>query len=126
MGNIVKSPKFIISKLALEPNGVVNAPFGNVLMANFEGAEAFAYIEHAAIEQRYMQLATMPTGGPYELETDADLFHPAHHVASFLKTAKRQIVGKGIPPVHVSSWHVYCWLPTEKNTLVAGGTETAQ
>lgn len=105
----VISPPFTISKITLLPEDVVGCPLGDVLHVGFAGAAAFAWIKHHPDEQGVMNLVTLPTGGPFTLET-AEGFKQPHHVGSFQKTSRIQ-VHKGIEQESAQAWHVFAWHP---------------
>lgn len=101
---------FMISKIALLPEDVVGAPLGDVLHTSFSGMTAFAWIKHHPDEQGVMNLATLPTGGPFTLQV-AEGFKQPIHVGSFGKKGSISM-GKNEQGV-VTAWHVFAWHPIQ-------------
>lgn len=106
---VLQTEPFTISKITLLPEDVVGCPLGDVLHVGFAGSTAFAWIKHHPGEEGVMNLVTLPTGGPFTLET-AQGFKQPHHVGSFQKTAGIQ-VHKGIEQMSAQAWHVFAWHP---------------
>lgn len=120
------SPKFVISKLDLVPQEVFVLPLGQILYAGFDGDAAFIWVKHDIAEQNIMQAVALPSGGPFELETNDELFYPPAHATSFMKTIKRKITGPGIPQNHTSCWHVFQWYPKPVMAPVTDDNGTVQ
>lgn len=100
---------FTISRITLLPEDVVGCPFGDVLHTGFSGMTAFAWVKHHPAEQRVMNLATLPTGGPFTMEIAEGFRHPLH-VGSFQKTGSVQM-GKDHEQRVAMAWHVFAWHP---------------
>lgn len=105
---VSETAPFMISKIALLPEDVVGAPLGDVLLVSFSGMTAFAWIRHHPDEQGVMNLATLPTGGPFTLQV-AEGFKQPVHVGSFGKKGKVAVAGsdQGL----LTAWHVFAWHP---------------
>lgn len=106
--NAITTQPFTISRITLLPEDVVGCPFGDVLHVGFSGTTAFAWVKHFPGEERVMNLATLPTGGPFTLEV-AEGFTMPFHVGSFQKTGAVQM-GKSEQKVAMA-WHVFAWHP---------------
>lgn len=114
---LLKTPPFFIQKYVLEPNGISLAPRGHVLHVGFTEGVAYAWIQHPVDSPQDMQLMTMPTGGPFEIEIDDANFERPVHVGSFSAGEKKVRVSKGLGdhPV-LSVWHVFVFMP--KSTII--------
>ncbi len=115
-----ESEPFQTTRITLLPEDVVSAPFGDVLHVGFAGTTAFAWIKHHPSEDRVMNIATLPTGGPFTLQT-AEGFRPAFHAGSFQKAAAVQM-SKQVEQKVAMAWHVFVWHPIHAtyDFLVAG------
>lgn len=105
---VSETAPFMISKVTLLPEDVVGCPLGDVLFVSFSGVTAFAWVRHHPDEQGVMNLATLPTGGPFTLQV-AEGFKQPVHVGSFGKKGKVTIQGsdQGL----LTAWHVFAWHP---------------
>jgi hypothetical protein len=106
---VITSPPFTITRVTLIPEDVVTAPMGQVLHVGFAGTTAFAWVKHHPAEDRVMNVVTLPTGGPFTLETAAGFREPIH-VGSFQKTAAVQL-SKQVEQKVAMAWHVFAWHP---------------
>lgn len=119
---LLKTPPFQIEKYVLEPNGIALAPRGHVLHVGFVGDTAYAWVQHPVDAPIDMQLMTMPTGGPFEIEIDDANFERPRHVGSFM--SPRSGKPKAVPkPTHAligealaSVWHCFVFMP--KSTII--------
>ena len=111
--SITQSPPFLISKITILPEDTVGCPLGDVLHVGFAGSTAFAWVKHHPDEKSVMNLVTLPSGGPFTLETAAE-FKPPIHAGSFQKTANIQ-VSKGVHQMSAQAWHVFAWHPVERS-----------
>ena len=105
---VSETAPFTISKVTLLPEDVAGAPLGDVLFVSFSGMTAFAWVKHHPDEQGVMNLATLPTGGPFTLQV-AEGFKQPVHVGSFGKKGSISM-GKSEQGV-VTAWHVFAWHP---------------
>lgn len=105
----IETQPFMISKITLLPEDVVAAPLGDVLFVSFSGMTAFAWVKHHPEEQGVMNLATLPTGGPFTLQCAAGYKQPIH-VGSFGKSGKVKLTKNDDQGV-VVAWHVFAWHP---------------
>lgn len=107
----IETQPFMISKITLLPEDVVAAPLGDVLFVSFSGMTAFAWVKHHPEEQGVMNLATLPTGGPFTLQV-AEGFKQPFHVGSFGKPGKVKLTKNDDQGV-VVAWHVFAWHPIQ-------------
>lgn len=121
---LVTIAPFTITRVTLLPEDVVGCPFGDVLHVGFSGMTAFAWVKHHPAEERVMNLATLPTGGPFTMEIAQGFRHPLH-VGSFQKTGAVQL-GKSEQKVAMA-WHVFAWHPIDAtySTDNRGSNQTA-
>lgn len=117
---LLKTPPFQIEKYVLEPNGIALAPRGHVLHVGFVGDTAYAWVQHAVDSPIDMQLMTMPTGGPFEIEIDDANFERPRHVGSFMSPKKPKLGAKKddalIGEALASVWHCFVFMP--KSTII--------
>lgn len=116
---LLKTPPFMIQKYVLEPNGIALAPRGHVLHLGFMDEVAYAWIQHPVNSPMDMQLMTMPTGGPFEIEIDDANFERPVHVGSFEARSGKVRVSKGVGDKTVASvWHVFVFLPKHTGSII--------
>jgi hypothetical protein len=122
-GPVLISEPFTIARVTLLPGDVVGAPLGEVLTTGFSGSTAFAWVKHHPGEQAVMNLVTLPTGGPFSLETAAG-FKTAIHVSSFFKKGTIRLT-KDEEQGTAVAWHVFAWHPIEGSATFSEPASTA-
>jgi hypothetical protein len=119
---LLKTPPFMIEKYVLEPNGIALAPRGHVLHVGFVGAVAYAWVQHPVDSPIDMQLMTMPSGGPFEIEIDDANFERPSHVGSLVAPDRKPKLSKGMSPLLndavASVWHVFMFMPKTSGSII--------
>lgn len=96
--------RFMIEKIPVVPEEMIQVPCGKMLFASFVGSVAYVWLQVHEGDDRTMGLLVLPDGGPYKFEDSPD-FYDAEHAASFAKmgTFKKDTV--------IAAFHVFIWPP---------------
>lgn len=99
--------RFMIDKIPVIPEEMIQVPNGDILTAAFVGSVPHVWLKVNEGDDRTMGLIVLPNGGPYKLE-ETDDFFAAEFATSFLarstlKTTKPHDIG--------IAFHVFIWKP---------------